>query len=607
MMKLLPTKNLRRRGVAMVGVMILLFLILSLYMISMLNQGRGGDVASSAKSGLHLTRRRAELLGAQTISEAGVRMSLQWLMQQSSAPTNLTAFAPSDVAAFYGGTTVSGWTEVSINQGPTSGENATAGQVNGTARIRFYPYASNATSNRKMFGIESIGEYQGYSYTSRVFVRQNSFARYAYFSDTAPSGWWVAGSTRFQGPVHVNGVDSTGNAVDPNARINILFKMDDWTAPYTTDWIFTYTDDGYFTTAMDYSQINWVHSSGGSASPYDPNWWMPSWEHITAASRAPKTNQPIIKMPTATTDQKSAALGSASEPGSSFVGVFIPASGTTATAGIYVGGDVLDMNLSYQQRTTHQDQLIDIIQAGSGTSQIKSSLDICPDDPYTRLMVYTRASATAAWTLVSTTNYTNLTNGVIYVNGNIGSQTGSFSGGISGIVANNMMSGSTILKPNTWTVATESTKTININGGIVYQNLVSDTTNAYNMKSNAGAANDTSGTMGLVAGSFRVPLLDDGGAVLDYLTIHAVTMAYNTFAVVDPTTRAPGVINLLGGFIVKNNSQMGVVQLDGTVVNGFILNRNYDQRIADSPPPAYPVADRSYQVMSFQKVNTTLN
>jgi hypothetical protein len=602
-----PRFRPRSRGVAMVGVMILLFLILSLLMLSLLNQGRGGDVASNAKSGLHLTRRRGELILAQTISESGVRMSLQWLMQQSSAPTNLAAFAPSDVSSFYGGTTVGGWTELTLNQGPTSTENATATSFTGKAKIRFYPYSTNVNSNRKMFGIESIGEYQGYSYTSRVFVRQNSFARYAYFSDTAPSGWWVAGSTRFQGPVHVNGVDATGNAVSTTARINIMWRMNDWTAPYTTDWIFTYPDDGYFTTAMDYSQINWQYSYGTGAYFYDPNWWAPYWQHITAANRAPKTNQPIIKMPAATTDQKNAALGSASEPASTFVGVLIPATGATPTAGIYIGGDVLEMNLSYQQRTTHQDQTIEVIQSGGGTSQIKSVIDSCPEDPYTKLMVYTRAVPTDPWTLVNTTNYTSQTNGTIYVNGNIGSQTGSFDGGISGIVANNFMSGTTVLKENTWTVATASTKTINLRGGLVYQNLITDATNPNNMKSAASAASTTSGTLGLVAGRFRVPLLDSGGAVLDNLTVHAVVMSYDTFAVVDPTSRPPGVINLLGGFIVKNNSQLGVVQLDGSVVNGFILNRNYDQRIADNPPPNYPVADRSYQVMSFQKVNTTLN
>jgi hypothetical protein len=587
--------------------MILLFLILSLLMLSLLNQGRGGDVASNAKNGLHLTRRRGELILAQTISESGVRMSLQWLMQQSSAPTHLAAFAPSDVSSFYGGTTVSGWTELTLNQGPTSTENATATSFTGKAKIRFYPYSTNVNSNRKMFGIESIGEYQGYSYTSRVFVRQNSFARYAYFSDTAPSGWWVAGSTRFQGPVHVNGVDATGNAVDTTAHINIMWRMNDWTLPYTNDWIFTYPDDGYFTTAMDYSQINWQYSYGTGAYFYDPNWWAPYWQHITAANRAPKTNQPIIKMPTATTDQKNAALGTASEPGPGFTGVFIPMTGSTPTAGIYIGGDVKDFNMSTNNHSGQDDQIFEIIQQ-DGTGEKKYVIEICNVNNDVKLKEYERASVTDPWQHNGTTNFTGgTTNGTIYVNGNIGSQTAPFSGGLSGTIATNYMSGSVILRPNTWTIATQGSKTMNLDGGLVYKNLVTDATNPNNMKSTAVAATGETGTLGLVAGSFRVPRLDGGGNVLDYLTIHAVTMAYNTFGVVDATTRPPGAINLLGGFIVKSNSSLGVVQLDGSVVNGFILNRNYDQRIADNPPPNYPVADRSYQVMSFQKVNTTLN
>lgn len=598
-----------RSGVAMVGVMVLLFLILAFYLVSLLNQGRGGDIGSNTKSDLHLTRRRAELIAAQTISEAGVRMSLQWLMQRPSAPTNLSAFAPSDVASFFGGSTVSGWTEVAINQGPTSSENASVTAVSGKARIRFYPYSSNTTSNRKMFGIESVGEYQGYSYTSRVFVRQNSFARYAYFSDTAPSGWWVAGSTRFQGPVHVNGVDSTGNAVDPSARINILFRLDDWTAPYVNDWLFTYPDDGYFTTAMDYSQINWQYSYGSGAYFYDPNWWSPAWEHITAASRPPKTNQPIIKMPTATTDQKNAALGSATEPAPGFTGVFIPTTGTTPSAGIYIGGDVKDLNLGFEAGTSpaHDDQILEIIQA-NGTGEKRSRIEICLVNNNIELTVYTRSTPSGAWTLISTTNYTGgTTNGTVYINGNIGEQSAPFNGGVAGYVVANRMSGSTVVKPNAWTIATEGTKTMNIDGGIVYKNLVTDASNPNNLKSSASAATNESGTLGLVAGSYRVPLLDGGGTPLTYLTIHSVVMAYNTFSVVDSATRAPGQINLLGGFIVKNNSPLGVVQLDGSVTAGFILNRNYDQRIADLPPPAYPVADKSYQIMSFQKVNTTLN
>lgn len=594
----------------MVGVMILLFMILALLLVSVLNQGKGGDVGTDSQQGLGLAWRRAKVLGAQTLAESGVRMSLQWLMQQSTAPSKLTAFAPSSVSNFFGGTTVSGWTEVTLNQGPTITENPDVSAVPGKIRVRFYPYASNATSNRKMFGIEAVGEYQGMSHTVRVFVRQNSFARYAYFSDTAPTGWWVSGSTRFQGPVHVNGVDASGTAVDSNAHINILWKADDWSNPYSDDYIFTYPDEGYFTTSMDYSQLNWQYTDGTSAFAYDPNWWTPYWEHITAAGRAPKTNQPLIRMPSATTDQKSAALGTATEPASTFVGAFIPVTGSTPNAGIYVGGNVKDLNLTYQYMAGspgHDDQVFEIIQ-GISTGEQLSRIVVCLVNNTVDLTVSTRPNASSAWTLVSSSHYAGgATNGVIYVNGHIGSQVAPYSGGLSGTVVPNIMSGTTVSKPNTWTIVTEGTKTININGGIVYKNLITDSSNPSNLKSNAASAPTESGTLGLVAGRFRVPLYDDTGATLDYLTVHAVVMAYDTFEVTNYSTRAPGVINLLGGFIVKNNSSLGVVQLNGTVNNGFILNRNYDQRIADNPPPNYPVADRSYQVMSFQKVNTSLN
>ena len=595
------------RGMAAVGVMVLLFLILAILLAAVLSHGRGGDMGADSKSALHLTRRRGELVVAQTLAESGVRMALQWLVQQPSAPTNLSAFGPSSVASFYGGTVDSnGWTALSLTQGPTATENATATATPGTIRVRFYPYASNATSNRKMFGIECTGEYQGYNYTARVFIRQNSFARYAYFSDTAPTGWWVAGSTRFQGPVHVNGVDASGDAVDPAARINILFNMNDWSVPYSDDWIFTYPDDGYFTTAMSYSQINWQYSYGTGAYFYDPNWWMPSWEHITAASRAPKTNQPIIKMPTATTSQKESALGAEAEPVASFIGVLVPVSGTTTSAGVYIGGDVKNMNLTYQNVSGHDDQVIEVIQAIATGEQL-SRLQISLVNNQTQVTVSTRPTPASSWSPVSTTTYTGVTNGVIYVNGDIGGQSAPYTGGLSGTIVISQMSGSTVVRPSAWTIVTEGTKVMNMNGGIIYKDLITDASNPNNLKSTAATATASSGTLGLVAGRFRVPELDGSGTTLNNLSIHAVCMAYNTFSVVNPTTRPAGVINLIGGYIVKNNSQMGVVQLDGTVNNGFILNRNYDQRIADNPPPSYPVADKSFQIMSFQKVNTTLN
>lgn len=591
----------------MVLVMIVLFFVLTISLISMLNAGRGGDVGAEGKSALGLTRQRGEHYVAQSLAESGVRMALQWLADQPSPPNNTSAFAPSSVASFYGGTTdASGWTTMTLAQGPDSTQNASIGQVNGTIRVRFYPYSSNATLGRKRFALEVVGTYLGSSYIARVFVRQNSFARYAYFSDTAPGAWWVSGNTRFQGPVHINGIDPTGTMVDSTARINILWKANDWSATSQGDWIFSYPGDDYFTTAMAYSQLNWTYTDGANAYFYDPNWWTPYWQHIGAAAKPPITNAPIIKMPTATSDQKSAALGSLTEPALGTVDVFVPNNSGAASAGIFVAGDVSDMNLSAITHSGHEDQHIELTQP-TASGQQRSLIEICPQAPSTRIQVSSRPNPASAWTLLRTDSYSGTTNGVIYVRGDIGEQSAPYPGGLSGKIANSYYSGGTLRYTNALSIVTGATNTININGGIVYSNLLTDASNPNNLSSSLGTADSTSGILGLVSGTFRIPESDDSGSPLTSLTIHAVCMAYDTILVVGPTSRPPGVINLLGGSIVKRNSQLGVTTVGGSVQNGFIINRIYDTRISNNPPPAYPSTDRSYQILSYQKANTTLN
>ena len=595
---LTPRRATHRRpqaGMTMVLIMLVLFFILALSLVTLLNAGRGGDVGAEGKNALGLTRLRGERSVAQSLAESGIRMSLQWLSEQSSAPLNTAAFAPSAIASFYGGTTdASGWTVVTVAQGPSSTENAAIGQVGGTIKVRFYPYSSNTVSARKRFGIEVVGEYQGSRYSARVFVRQNSFARYAYFSDTAPAAWWVSGNTRFQGPVHVNGVDSSGTVVDSSARINILWKAD--SSPSSGDWIFSYPGDDYFTTAMAYSQLNWTYTDGSSASFYDPNWWAPYWQHITAAAKPPITNAPIIRMPTATTDQKSVALGTLSEPALGTVGVFVPNSSGACSAGIYIAGDVSDMNLTVSSHSGHEDQRLEVVQPTASGEQ-QSLIELCPQAPHTQVQISTRDHSTDPWNLQRTDSYSGATNGVLYVQGDIGGQASPYRGGLSGTIANG----------TALSIVTGATNTLNINGGLVYSNLITNVSNPNNLGSSAGAATSLSGVLGLVAGTFRVPESDDSGSALTALTIHAVCMAYDTFVVVNPTSRPAGVINLLGGSIVKRNSQLGVTTVGGSVLNGFIINRIYDVRIGNNPPPAYPSTDRSYQILSYQKVNTTLN
>jgi len=598
---------------AMVAVMLVLFGITALSVIGVIEATRAqsseGDITQDSKNTLGLAMRRGDQYQAQVLSEAGIRMAIQWLVLQQQTPNNTTTFAPSAVADFYGGSTQNGnWTKVTFAQGPTSSELSGVGQVNGDIYVKFYPYSTNSTVGyRKMFAIESRGEYGGRTFLSRVFVRQNSFARFAYFSDVCPTSWWVYGMTRFQGPVHINGINSAGTGVDTAATLSIIWRRQ------SSKEIFTYPDSDYFTTAMSASQLMWYRYVSSSSTTAQTPSSSTDWLYVTKAGVAPQTGMPIITMPTATSQQQSSALGTASAITS--IGVQIPGT-SSPTAGIYVNGDVWDLNLT-TSGTSNTTQIMTLYQNDPvANKDIRTTITLDPVANTTVLKVEKRdnatdafnISATGTWTTTSTTNYVGVPNGVVYVNGNIGEQSGSLRGGLSGAVANSVVDGNGVVT-RTWSmnIVTEQSKTVNINGGIVYQNLISSSSNANNLLSTAAAPLTASGMLGLVAGNIKLVDTDDGGTALTNISVHAACMAYGTFNATNPTTRAVGAFNLLGGYIVKTNGTFGTALPTGAQETGFLVNRNYDQRLADTPPPAYPAADKSYQIVSYQRAVTPLN
>jgi hypothetical protein len=608
----------QENGMAMVGTMLVLLGITSVVIVGTLKSLSGarvfnGSLSEESHNQLSQSTQVGNRYQAEVLSETGIRLSIQWLVERTTAPTNTSAFSPGSVSSFYGGTESSGWTKITLSQGPSTTQLTNIPQVSGDIYVRFYPFTSNATGSRKMYAIESRGEYMGFVFLSRVFVRQNSFARYAYFSDVCPTSYWVAGLTRFQGPVHVNGVDATGNAVNSAARLNILWKYLDFTPPYKNDWIFTYPDEDYFTTSMSYSQINWQYSYADGAMFYDPNWWYPIWEHITAAKRPPKTDIPIVTMPVANTNQRVAALGGTTAI--TTTGIQVP--GTAApSAGIYINGDVRDMNLT-TSGSNNTTQIIDVKQYDTTNQQDRwTVITMNPVADTTQVHVRTRSNTTAAWNISDTTgfatdsvtNYSGVPNGVIYVNGSIGEQTGSLRGGLTGAVANSITdTDGNVTRQWGMTIATEQTMGVNINGGIVYQTLISNSTNPDNLLSTAASASAACGMMGLVAGNIRVTDSDDGGTPLTNVSVHAICMAYGTFNATNPSTRPAGVFSLIGGYIVKNNGTFGSALPNGTVENGFLTNRNYDQRVMDTPPPAFPAVEKQFQILSYQRAITSLD
>ena len=598
---------------AMVGMLLVLLGVTSMVIIGGMKQlgstdTNNGSLSEESHNQISLTLQRGNRYQAETLSATGIRLAIQWLVQQSAAPTNTTAFAPSSVSNFFGATTDTGWTKLTFSQSPTVNQLSGPVQINGDVYVKFYPYASNNTGARKMYAIESRGEYMGYSFLSRIFVRQNSFSRYAYFSDTCPTSWWVAGLTRFQGPVHVNGVDTTGTAVDPAAALSMIWTKD---LGSTGGRLFTYSESDYFTTAMASSQLKWYRKRTTGTTLETPS--TNNWTYVTAAAVSPQTAIPLIPMPAANTNQRTAALGTATAI--TTVGVQVPGVGTPS-AGIYINGDIRDINLS-TSGTGNTTQIVTLIQYNATTQKdVRTTITMNPVTNTTVVKVENRTNttntwniaSTGTWTTASTTNYTGgVTNGVIYVNGNIGEQTGTRRGGLSGSVANAVTdAGGVVTRPWGMLIATEQTKSVNINGGIVYQNLISDSTNANNLLSTSAAALTNSGMLGLVAGNMQLVDSDDGGTALTNISVHAVCMAYSTFNATNPTTRTAGAFNLIGGYIVKTNGTFGTALPDGTVQNGFLMNRNFDQRVTDSPPPSFPAVEKNYQIMSYQRAVTSL-
>jgi hypothetical protein len=585
-------KQTRRRGVALVGGMLVLLMILTILLLGALANGgtndEAGGVAGHSDNVMWSGRRRAYALAAQSLSESGVRLLLEWLNNGSAINSVLQAGPPSLAGSpFYGATQVGNYDEITTSFGGSTGK----------IRVRLYPYSKNATNNRRLFVAESIGEYMGISQVIRTVITEKTFARYAMFCDTCPVNWWVQENTFFNGPVHINGSNSTGTGVDSAAAMNILWKA------ASTQKIFAFNGSDSFTTSMSSSQLKWNKETAGTLSTPSGG----QWANIIGTGAAPQASKPRVKMPSQSGKQYTAALAGTGEPAT--IGVKIPASGGQTTGGIFIKGDVTNMNLT-ASGPNNTVQTITIRQL-DGATEVRTTVTINPNTNTTTIQRDTRPSAGGAWAIGSATSVNGTTNGVIYGSGDID--------GLNGTIANNVMSGVDVVKTNDLSIVTDATKSMKINGGLVYANLVSDATDPTNPKSNASAATNTSGTLGLVSRRVTVREFGEGGSTpLTDMSLHATVFAYDTFDAAnprnttDPVTgivtpgRATGNFKLLGGYIAKNNGTFGQVDANSNLLAGFRMNRNYDQRAADNPPPFFPSEENSFQVTSFQRVGTPI-
>jgi hypothetical protein len=606
--KTIRLRRKRRHGMALLTVMIVLMII---FAVSLMGVAAGtGGVAGTTQTGLTATRLRLQSAEALNLAENGVNATLQWLTNQTAPPQFTSAFAP---ANFWGGTVVNGYSQVtfSLGEGKT-----------GTFRVRMYPYSQNATEEQKNYLIESIGSYQGREVIMRVVATQDTFAKYAYFIDHAPvtNSWWVSGSTKFYGPVHVNATVDDGGT--PRTA-NILWKYSTSSSTQDSNKIFMHDGADAFTTSAD--RINWA--KGDINTPADPS-TTTDWKNIAlGGANTVRTSVTRVPLPEESTKQQDSARGTMSPTtmASNPMGVYLPPNG-----GIYIRGDVnnLDMSTSgavngllHQGGTGDIVQTFTIYQTDTATSkEVRWTVTVNPVTNTTTLQKATASlNSTSFGSNTTVATVTGTTNKVLFCDGNIGRQGNpnadpvvEKSGGLSGNIANNWGTPGNFQNENSWTVATPSNKSVNIDDNIRYRQD-SFMGNSYNNN-----PTKMSGTLGIVSGKVQVvdqrsdAIGRQNGSWITGATIHATVVAFDTFDVTNFLTRGytgstiGQNITILGGYICKNNGNFGTIFSNGNLRSGFTRTLRYDARVAYNPPPSFPTTANRYILSSLQRVTSTL-
>lgn len=495
-----------RRGAALFGAVLAMFLILAL----------GVAVLNSMRGGMHLTRHVEYGTLAFNIAESGVDRGARWLKDQPFPPSGTASFT------LFGGAQSLG---------------------NGTYTVTVIPDAGNFNAILKAYKIVSVGTIYGRSQTVEVVLRQQSFGRYAYFTDREVSSvsggriWFFAGD-KIRGPAHSN------NEGGSNFQVN-------WTG--STQPIF----EGLVTAAgprIDYS-------------PRNPSSEADFLKIFRDGSRGLQLDVDPIPLPSSSDMQRQAAWGgSTSYP--STTGVYTPANG-----GIYIVGDsTVTMSVS------SGNQVFTIVQ-GSNTTTVTVNK--------------TTNQRTVRVNSGPTTTVAGAGTGVLFSTGNITS--------LSGTVADNVMSGQNITARHAYTIAADvnSGKNITITNNLRYTSSPDP-----NLPTN-DIVNKRPGTLGLIARNITVASSAPQNLSIDAVMLAgSQSTSDGSFGVANYNTKTPtGTLRVMGGIIQKARGAVGTFSSSsGTIVTGYAKDYHYDTRLADDPPPYFPTTGL-YDVLSWRKMN----
>lgn len=475
----------------------------------------GVGLVSTTLTALHQTRRLRDDTLAFNLAESGAERGVRWLKDQPYPPSTMSPFDP------FGGVQQVG---------------------DGTYQVTIVPAIDNSGATLKRFKVVVDGSIYGKTERIELIVRQQSFGRYAYFTDretSAISGgriWFFAGD-RIRGPAHSNNQGASNFQISWQNGGNPIFE-------------------GMVTSVGTYMNY----------SPSNPNTESQFLSIYRDGSRGYQLDVDPIPLPSSSDIQKEAAWGSSTGfPTTN--GVYVPAAG-----GIYIRGD---SSIAMSVGANHS-QIYTITQ---GSTVTKVTVDYANNR---------RTMQVGSGPIVTTSG---AGTGVLFTTGHINS--------LSGTVADNRMNGdgTEVVSRSAHTIATDMNngKNIYVTNNIKYESSPDPS------KAVSDPVNLRPGTLGIIARNVTI----SSSAPKD-LEIDAVVLAgsQNTsdgsFGVENYNTKTPvGTLKLMGGIIQKARGAVGTIS-GNTLVTGYAKDYYYDPRLADSPPPYFPTTGL-YDRMSWRR------
>jgi hypothetical protein len=621
-----------RRGMAMVGMMLVLFGILTAALLGIVASTNGAAHSSglmaNTDNALQMSGRRGQSTAAFNMAESGMEYTLQWLHSLSAPPSATTAFTP----AYQWQSTAAGTLRSPFTPDPTRPTN--------TFQVVLYPDVNNSVASGQVTGtpdkaflIESVGRSGGSTEILQAYVKTTSLSKYLVLvNNWASNNYWVSGLSTFDGPVHDNNfkdppdTDSSGNPLSDGQLENVAWydasgsKAMGWTdangnaVPHP---LFTYTgSDAYESSGPNPPNsgspgVNWYRNNnfGTTSAPTGTD-----WQYVAAGGQSTVSyGAPPVPFPSSSDSQQLAAEGLA--PGTT---PLTPVHGVTAVpgGGITIGGNVDQMTLSvdptdstkqvievYQKdATTGNEDYTKITIAQNGTTSQQTGT--APAGKLTASQVTLNPSS--SWpTSVSTAS-----NGVVYVDGNVGAQGDPKSGGLSGMVADNSVNGSgTVTHQAALTIATNANDSLNIDGGITYHTARQKDANG-NYVSEASDPNfvKKAGTLGVVSNNILITENQADGTAIGNIETDGTFLAHGVFDVDHYANRPTHNWENMGGYLSNQVGIFGVFNNStGQIVNGMNNQFNYDARMRDNPPPFFPTNGNMYDVLSWHRTNQTLD